>query len=438
MNNNSQPYVLRRIADFRTLELYDLQWDAAGNFGSITSFDPDETAVADNLFFETQGNVTSQSYPVNKVNEIHTSHPELSIPIMGNPTRLNASVHIELTPIHDVVEFEESRWDSEDEVFYYHSDHLGSASWITDGLGVTVQHLQYLPFGEPFVNQRAAGSLYDERFTFTGKAPRKGMRIPLNKIKYNEQRDEETGFSYFGARYMDHELMTMWLSVDPMSDKYPGISPYAYCAWNPIRITDPNGDSLRLEGTAEQRRKVLDYLHQYSHLTFQCDEKGYITLNTDLPGSEIINHSDLYIANMIKDDINIAVIEIMETDYVASKGVRMQKDNPTLFGGTEDYPKDGNYETGRVEGKHFLNINLLGVICGNDSESKTYPGRIIMHEFSEGFEGCKLVRELQRPLTMSQKDYFWSHCRANNHVWGEFTPSRDNGKIKLRSEYIGK
>ena len=35
----------------------------------------------------------------------------------------------------------------------------------------------------------------------------------------------ETGYSYFGARYMDHELMTMWLSVDPMAEKYPRISP---------------------------------------------------------------------------------------------------------------------------------------------------------------------------------------------------------------------
>ena len=41
--------------------------------------------------------------------------------------------------------------------------------------------------------------------------------------------------------YMDHELMTMWLSVDPMSDKYPSISPYAYCAWNPVKLVDPNG-----------------------------------------------------------------------------------------------------------------------------------------------------------------------------------------------------
>ena len=56
-----------------------------------------------------------------------------------------------------------------------------------------------------------------------------------------KEKDAETGYGYFGARYMDHELMTMWLSVDPMADKYPSISPYAYCAWNPAKLVDPNG-----------------------------------------------------------------------------------------------------------------------------------------------------------------------------------------------------
>lgn len=78
------------------------------------------------------------------------------------------------------------------------------------------------------------------RFSFTGK-----------------ERDEETGYGYFGARYMDHELMTMWLSVDPMADKYPSISPYAYCAWNPVKLVDPDGrewDPSAL--TQEQQNKL--------------------------------------------------------------------------------------------------------------------------------------------------------------------------------------
>jgi RHS repeat-associated protein len=59
-----------------------------------------------------------------------------------------------------------------------------------------------------------------------------------------KERDEETGYGYFGARYMDHELMTMWISVDPLADKYPSISPYAYCAWNPVRLVDPDGRKI--------------------------------------------------------------------------------------------------------------------------------------------------------------------------------------------------
>ena len=54
-------------------------------------------------------------------------------------------------------------------------------------------------------------------------------------------RDEETGLSYFGARYYDADLITGWLSVDPMADKYPGMSPYNYCAGNPVRLVDPDG-----------------------------------------------------------------------------------------------------------------------------------------------------------------------------------------------------
>lgn len=63
-------------------------------------------------------------------------------------------------------------------------------------------------------------------------------------VSTGKEKDEETGYSYFGARYMDHELLTSFISVDRYASKYPFISPYAYCAWNPIRLTDPTGDTL--------------------------------------------------------------------------------------------------------------------------------------------------------------------------------------------------
>ena len=59
-----------------------------------------------------------------------------------------------------------------------------------------------------------------------------------------KERDRETGFSYFGARYYDSDLSGLFLSVDPMADKYPSISPYAYCAWSPVKLVDPDGEEI--------------------------------------------------------------------------------------------------------------------------------------------------------------------------------------------------
>ena len=61
-----------------------------------------------------------------------------------------------------------------------------------------------------------------------------------------KERDSETGYSYFGARFYDSDLMTGWLSVDPLADKYPSLSPYAYCAWNPIKLVDPDGEEIAM------------------------------------------------------------------------------------------------------------------------------------------------------------------------------------------------
>ena len=56
-----------------------------------------------------------------------------------------------------------------------------------------------------------------------------------------KEKDYESGCLYYGARYYDSEVLTGWLSVDPMADKYLSISPYNYCMWNPVRLVDPDG-----------------------------------------------------------------------------------------------------------------------------------------------------------------------------------------------------
>ena len=107
--------------------------------------------------------------------------------------------------------------------FVYHPDHLGSSSWVTDYEGKQLDYKEYLPFGELRYSSRTTLLSNYTRYTFSGK-----------------ERDSESGYSYFGARYYDSDL-SIWLSVDPMSDKYPSLTPYNYSANNPIRLIDPNG-----------------------------------------------------------------------------------------------------------------------------------------------------------------------------------------------------
>ncbi len=103
--------------------------------------------------------------------------------------------------------------------------------FITNINGAAIQHLQparlnhsggYLPFGETFVDQRH-DSPYNTPYRFSGK-----------------EKDDETQYSYFGARYYDSDL-SVWLSVDPLANKYPSMSPYMYCAGNPVMLVDPFG-----------------------------------------------------------------------------------------------------------------------------------------------------------------------------------------------------
>ena len=132
--------------------------------------------------------------------------------------------------------------------YYYHSDHLGSAQFVTDWRGRQYEHIEYTPYGELWIEEVAAG-LDKLPFRFTGK-----------------EMDEETGLYYYGARYLDPKY-SRWLSGDPALSDYipkapiddeakkhnenlPGMGGvfnvvnlhlYHYAGNNPVKYTDPDG-----------------------------------------------------------------------------------------------------------------------------------------------------------------------------------------------------
>ena len=135
--------------------------------------------------------------------------------------------------------------------YYYHSDHLGSAQFVTDWRGRQYEHIEYTPYGELWIEEVAAG-LNKLPFRFTGK-----------------EMDEETGLYYYGARYLDPKY-SRWLSGDPALSDYipkapiddeakkhnenlPGMGGefnvvnlhlYHYAGNNPVKYTDPDGKDI--------------------------------------------------------------------------------------------------------------------------------------------------------------------------------------------------
>ena len=108
--------------------------------------------------------------------------------------------------------------------FYYHPDHLGSSSYITNLDGEVVQHIEYVPFGEVFVEER--NNIWNTPYLFNAK-----------------EFDEETGLYYYGARYYEPRLC-LWISVDIEQENHPNISTYTYCLNNPIIFIDPDGKGI--------------------------------------------------------------------------------------------------------------------------------------------------------------------------------------------------
>ncbi len=104
---------------------------------------------------------------------------------------------------------------------YYHPDHLGSSSYITNLDGEVSQHIEYVPFGEVFIEER--NNTWNRLYLFNAK-----------------EFDEETGMYYYGARYYEPKL-SLWMSANPLEEDYPNLSAYGYCHNNPIILYDPDG-----------------------------------------------------------------------------------------------------------------------------------------------------------------------------------------------------
>ena len=149
---------------------------------------------------------------------------------------------------------------TKEETFFYHSDHLGSTSYITDDHANITQYDAYLPYGELLVDEHSSSE--DLPYKFNGK-----------------QFDEETGLYYYGARYMN-PMASIWYGVDPMYNLDFSVSTYIFCHNNPIKNKDING----MYGTEEEAKHAAKmYGANYSYA--KDKKQWYVALDESKRGA---------------------------------------------------------------------------------------------------------------------------------------------------------
>jgi len=77
--------------------------------------------------------------------------------------------------------------------------------------------------------------------SFAPETSRPMLGIEAIWLTPNIQSDTLSGIVLKDGIIDNNDDICKWLSVDPLADKYPHISPYAYCNWNPLKYLDPDG-----------------------------------------------------------------------------------------------------------------------------------------------------------------------------------------------------
>ena len=108
-------------------------------------------------------------------------------------------------------------FDADGAPHYLHTDYQGSVVMVTDSAGTIEQHTSYYPYGEPHRSPAGQPILYG------GK----------------ERLATTDDYNFDARRY--HAPTLLMSAPDPCSGSSPHLSPFIYCAGNPLKYTDVTG-----------------------------------------------------------------------------------------------------------------------------------------------------------------------------------------------------
>ena len=265
----------------------------------------------------------------------------------------------------------------------YVTDYLGSVRAVVDGkTGELYKASDYSAFGdESVVMVRPQGN--------TPPQPLAAAALPTGLTlrdgytgKEAQTPDFSTGYTDFGARQYSPTLRR-WMTPDPLSEKYYGVSPYAFCNNNPVNFVDPDGEGI-YEINSRGNIKLIDDTDEV-HQLYQIDDEGQRTGNMiELSNSDALeslskldnNQNSTYRTDSNIDNI-FKIFEFVTDNTDVEWAVHRSQGDEYLIGTSHNKSSVDSYSV--LSG----NVELPIASVHSHTNENTYAGE----RFSMGYDG---------------------------------------------------
>ena len=340
--------------------------------------------------------------------------------------------------------------------YYYNKDHLGNIREVVNMGGTVQQVTNYYPFGAPYADPNAVMGATVQPYKYIFSIEREKRKLACSSEREKKRQkvngkelDRMHGLDTYdyGARQYD-PVLARWDRVDPLCEKYYGVSPYAYCGDDPVNILDFHGDSIIAVSKISGLR-LLNEIHntfygeQFEKLNslFQLSDDGRTlrgikrsefstaikNLNPDEKALAIgyykaINSKDVHYVDMTlrEESLNPMTIDHFR-DFNFRTG--RQIDHDTNGGVNTDSGRNGSFSI--VIMNSIENVDFVYSSNENHYNRKSTPAEILAHELlghgfssSIGSPGSKYIDAIQLTnLYWRVRGYHLFYRDGTNHGW---------------------
>ena len=289
--------------------------------------------------------------------------------------------------------------------YYYNQDHLGNNREVVDIKGRIHQVTNYYPFGAPFADPAAVRSADLQPYKYNGKEL--DLMHGLNTYDY-------------GARQYD-PILARWDRVDPLAEDNTNVSPYMYCAGNPVNLIDPDGrdwySSLDSIGINNGQTIWQTQIH-YTDCTSQ-EQLANNNINGTYLGETVVSFDGYYDEQLGKDytldgpgskHATATVYGAKGADDITHYTAFTMTSNFDKYGAIQDGVYDGSWRASNGTGvipKHYMleNGGPINTVDGNRNKngySKSQKNGIFIHRTNNSgtangavSTGCLLIKAQQ-------------------------------------------